>query len=419
VADRSRTFLTVSVPSGYHLPTTEVGTARCFLPIRPDARGEMAAGFELRPIPGGDQRHAFLTLADIQTQDGEDMSRFHRESVPSLKATVEKLGGQPVFGVGDGDIMWDRLAMFDDYESAVRQLGIPFVQVVGNHDLDLDGRTDEASTATFEKRFGPRYYSFNRGAVHYVVLDDVFYHGGGYLGYVGTDQLTWLANDLALIDKGSPVVVFAHIPLMTGLATRQGQAIPGISSYVVNRQAVYQVLSEYGTTVLTGHIHESDFSLEGGIQERNLGAVCGGWWTGEICYDGTPNGYGVHEVNGSEIRWRYQATGRDETYQLRVYPRGADPAAPDEIVANVWAHEPGWRVVWYENGERRGEMARRVGVDPLAAKLLATDRLPAKRPWVDPIRTGHLFYAPTPAAAGEIRVEATDPWGRIYTEVLR
>jgi hypothetical protein len=419
VADRSRSFLTVSVPPGYRLPTHPAGTVRCYQRITADSRGEMAARFELAPIEGGDQRHAFLTLADIQTQDGEDMGRFQRESVPAVKATLGRLGGQPIFGVGDGDIMWDRLAMFDDYEAAVTELGIPFVQVVGNHDLDLGGETDEASTSTFEQRFGPRYYSFNRGSIHYLVLDDVFYHSGGYLGYLGTDQLSWLANDLALVEKGSTVVVFAHIPLMTGRATRQGIATPGISSYVVNREAVYRLLAPYRTTILTGHIHESDFSHEGGVMERNLGAVCGGWWTGEICYDGTPNGYSVHEVNGTELRWRYQTTGRDESHQMRLYPRGADPAAPDEIVANVWAYEPGWRVVWYQGSDRRGEMARRVGLDPLAEKLLATDKLPTKRPWVDPIRTGHLFYAPASGGEQEIRVEATDQWGRSYSEVLR
>ncbi|MFN0178629.1 MAG: calcineurin-like phosphoesterase C-terminal domain-containing protein [Gemmatimonadales bacterium] len=418
VTDTARRHVSVSVPAGYHLPTAPAGTVRSFHPLVADARGEMAAQWNLAPIDGGDRRHAFLLLADIQTQDRDDMTRFQRESVPDLAATIGRLGSVPIFGVGDGDIMWDRLAMYDDYEAAVKQLGVPFVQVVGNHDLDLDRRTDEDSTTTFEGRFGPRYYSFDRGEVHYVVLDDVFYYDGGYLGYVGADQLTWLRNDLARVEAGRSVVVFAHIPFMTGLSERQGRA-PGIASYVVNRAAVYEVLARYRTTILTGHLHENDFGQTGSIHERNLGAVCGGWWTGDLCYDGTPNGYGVYEVDGAEIRWRYQATGKDPGHQLRVYPRGADPAAPDEFVANVWAYEPGWTVSWYHGGQRRGEMARRVGLDPLANDRLAGDQRPAKRTWVDPVRTGHLFYAPAPQEPGEIRVEATDRWGRTYSEVLR
>ena len=374
--------------------------------------------FDLTPIPGGDDRHAFLTLADIQTQDAEDMARFQAETVPSVKATLAGLSAVPSFAVGDGDIMWDHLNLYDEYERAVRDIGVPFVQVVGNHDLDLTGKSDLASTRTFEGRFGPRYYSFNRGQVHYVVLDDVFYYGNGYIGYVEDDQLTWLAADLGQIDQGRAVVVFTHIPLMSNLAERSG-VTPAVANYVTNRDALYQLLAPYRTTILTGHLHESDSSSSGGVWERNLGAVCGGWWTGDICYDGTPNGYGVHEVSGETIRWRYQATGRDPDHQMRLYRHGADPKAPDEIVANVWAYEPGATVVWYEDGVRRGSMARRVGQDPLAVAKLAGPVLPTKRPWVDPVATGHLFYAPASRTAADIRVEYTDRFGRVFTDVLR
>ena len=306
--------------------------------------------------------------------------------------------------------------LFDDYERATARLGIPFVQVVGNHDLDLQAGSDLGATETFERRFGPRYYSFDRGQVHYVVLDDVFFYGGGYIGYVDDDQLTWLANDLALVERGRPVVAFMHIPLYSTLNERQGRGggEPSVSLAVTNRDVVYRLLESYGALALTGHIHESDLIARGGVTERNHGTVCGAWWTGGICYDGTPNGYGAYDVRGAEIRWRYKATGHPESHQLRVYPRGADPKSPDEIVANVWAWEPGWSVVWHEGADRRGEMARRTGLDPLAVRLQTGPDLPAKRPWVDPVPTAHLFYAPVAPGARTVRVEATDPWGGVY-----
>ncbi len=417
LTDRTRGYVTVSIPAGYALPTHPSGTARCFQRIVAGPRGEAAMAFDLVPLPDGGDRHAFLALADIQTQDAEDMARFQAETVPALKATLAGLGGAPAFAVGDGDIMWDHLAMYDDYERAVREIGIPFVQVVGNHDLDLTGTSDAASTRTFEGRFGPRYYSFNRGRIHYVVLDDVLYYGGGYIGYVDDDQLGWLAADLTLVEKGRSVVVFCHIPLMSNLAERSGVTAP-VANYVTNREALYHLLAPYRTTILTGHLHESDFSSAGGVWERNLGAVCGAWWTSDICYDGTPNGFGVYEAAGDSIRWRYQSTGREETHQMRLYRHGADPKAPDEILANVWAFEPGASVVWYEDGARRGAMARRVGQDPLAVARQAGPALPAKRPWVDPVATGHLFYAPASRTA-EVRVEYTDRFGRVFTEILR
>jgi hypothetical protein len=418
VTDAARRYVSLSVPAGYELPVHPSGTARCFERLRPDARGEMAVEFGLRPLEGGDDRHAFLLLADPQTQDAADMARFQAETVPDLQAAVRALGDRPCFGVGDGDIMWDHLALYDDWERAVRATGIPFVQVVGNHDLDLDARSDAASTATFERRFGPRYWSFDRGEIHYVVLDDVLYHGGGYLGYVDDEQLRWLAADLALVERGRPVVVFAHIPFLSTVWRRRGQAAASPATVVTNWQALQRLLEPFPALLLTGHIHENEWVREGNLVERNHGAVCGGWWTGDICTDGTPNGFGVYEVNGAEVRWRYQATGQPAGHQVRAYPRGADPLAPGEIVANVWAWEPGWTVVWYEGADRRGEMARRTGLDPLAVRTLDGPRLPAgRRGWVEPGPTAHLFYAPVPADARAVRVEAVDPWGGVFTAV--
>jgi hypothetical protein len=297
-------------------------------------------------------------------------------------------------------------------------MGIPFFQVVGNHDLDQESGTDEGSTDTFTRHFGPRYYSFNRGAVHYVILDDVFWHGTGYMGYVGSDQLHWLENDLRLVEAGRPVVVACHIPVLGGRHGRLGQEHPSPTISVSNRRMLYRLLEPYQAHILTGHTHENEHVFEGGAHEQVIGAVCGGWWTGPICGDGTPNGYAVYEARGEQITWRYKSTGFDFDHQLRVYPPGADPTAPEEIVANVWDWDPDWTVVWYENGDRRGEMARRVGTDPLSETLHRGDDLPPRRTWVDPYRIEHLFYAPASQDARDIRVEATDRFGRVYSAAL-
>jgi hypothetical protein len=187
---------------------------------------------------------------------------------------------------------------------------------------------------------------------------------------------------------------------------------------MTNRAVFYRLLEPYAAHVISGHTHEHEHVYEGGVHEHVQGAACGAWWTGPICYDGTPSGYGVYEVQGEALQWRYKATGHAPDHQLRVYKRGIDPAAPDEFIANVWDADPDWTVVWYEDGARRGLMARRVGTDPLSEQLHRGADLPERRGWVDPVRTEHLFYAPVAADAGEIRVEATDPRGRTYTAVL-
>jgi hypothetical protein len=407
-----------TVPSGWRIPTNPTGTARFYTPLVQGV-SEMDAVFELEPLGRSDERHTLLLLGDIQTEDAQEMQWFHEQSVPDLRHTIAALGDQEVFGIACGDIMFDHLELYPDYERGVRELGVPFFQVVGNHDLDQSGATDVASTRTFQSHFGPRHYSFDRGAVHYVVLDDVFWHGSGYIGYLDADVLGWLERDLAFVERGRPVIVATHIPVLGSRYVREGQSSPGLGVAVTNRQALYRLLEPYRAHVLVGHTHESEHGFEGGVHEHVAGAICGAWWSGPICGDGTPNGYALYEVEGEDVRWRYKPTGHSDTHQMRLYARGSDPAAPGEIVANVWDWDPEWTVSWFENGAPRGEMTRRVGRDPLSVELHTGNQLPPRRTWVDPYPVAHLFYAVASDSAGEIRVEARDRFGRVHSEVLR
>jgi hypothetical protein len=407
-------FASVRLPAGFEVPTQRAGTALLHQPIRADRRGEAAASFALERLEGGDLRHAFLLLADTQTQNAFEVGRLHAETVPDLRETIRALG-RPAFGIACGDIMFDDLSLYPEYERAVSSAAVPFFQVVGNHDLDFGGRTDEATVATFESRFGPGHYSFDRGEVHYVVLDDVLWHGTGYVGYLDADQLHWLAGDLALVERGRTVVVSLHIPLVSTRSARSRESDASASESVNNREALYRLLEPYRAHVLAGHTHEHEHVFAAGVHEHVHGTVCGAWWSGDICWDGTPNGYGVYEVDGSDLRWRYKAVGHPAGHQMRVYAPGADPTAPTDLVANIWDWDPEWTVVWYQSGVRRGELSRRVGLDPASVKAQTGSSLPPRRTWVEPTPTGHMFYVAVPPGEGDVRIEATDRWGRVYT----
>jgi hypothetical protein len=103
---------------------------------------------------------------------------------------------------------------------------------------------------------------------------------------------------------------------------------------------------------------------------------------------------------------------------MRLYPKGADSTAPDEFIANVWDADEEWTVVWYEDGIRTGQMACRVGTDPLSQRLCEGPNKPEKNSWADPRPTGHLFYAPFNPDANRLRVEATDRFERTYSKSL-
>ena len=416
VTTPDRGFVWMSVPSGYRIPTNPVGTARFYHRLATGGPEETAE-FELERDPLDQEDHTLLLLGDIQTQDRQEMAWFLERSVPDLQATAASLD-VPAFGISCGDIMYDHLELYPDYERGVQSIGVPFFQVIGNHDLDQENATDEASTETFSRHFGPRYYSFDRGSVHYVVLDDVFWHGTGYLGYLSADALGWLEQDLARVEPGAPVIVATHIPVLGSQHVRVGRASPSPNVAVTNREALYRLLEPFQAHILTGHTHEAEHVFEHGTHEHVTGAVCGAWWSGSICHDGTPNGYCVYEVRGEEIRWRYKATGQPMDHQMRIYPPGSDPSAPDELVVNVWDWDPEWTVRWYQDGEPRGLMARRTGLDPLSVELHTGADLPPRRTWVEPVPTNHLFYAPLSRDGGGVTVEARDRFGRVYTEAL-
>jgi len=405
----------VSTPAHYAFPVTASGTLAQHLPIRADA----PVDFRLDRLADSDAHHGFVALADPQTLDVEDMAAFHATTVPAVQQAIAALGDRAAFGVTVGDILWDDLSLYPEYERAVSRTGLPFAQVVGNHDLDLTRDAFHGSTRTFSRHFGPTWYSFNRGAVHYVVLNNVLWHGTDYTGHFVQEQLDWLAADLALVERGAPVVVFVHIPLTTTTVARN-PFYKDAPMRTTNPEALWRLLEPFRAQVITGHTHEMEHQDHGRrAHEHNVATACGAWWTGPICADGSPSGFAVYEVEGEQLRWRYQATGRPAGERLRVYPAGSDPARPTQIIANVWDWDPMATVTWYAGADRRGLMTRQLGKDPLSIRLHTGPDLPPKHPWAEPLATDHLFHCTVDEASGPVRVEVTDRFGETTSAVPR
>lgn len=406
-------FVFISIPSEYKIPQNETGTALFYREI--DKRKKMSFyPFELEKSNDGTE-HSFILFADPQTEDEEDMRKFQTETIPDLQQTLKKEKLKNVFGVSDGDILYDNLEMYPDYEREVKKTKIPFFQVLGNHDLIETTQTDEQSITTFENHFGPTYYSFNRGRVHYVILDDIFWFGE-YIGYVNQKMLDWLKRDLSFVEKGRPVVIFTHIPPHTTYANRYGVDDSINAIRIVNKDLLYDLLKPYKSYFICGHTHESQYITDGDSEVHVCGAVCGGWWTGPICYDGTPNGYSIYKVKGDKISWQYKSTGHPLDHQLRVYKPQSEHSKSDLLIVNVWGYDKNWKVEWFEDGAPRGEMVNRVDFDPLSVSLYEGEDKPEKRTWVDPVKNDHMFFAQPSKSAKKISVKVTDRWGQVFEE---
>ena len=416
LSNNTAEFVYITLPAGYAIPS-ENNLAKFYAPIT-QREGSFTSNFDLQRLGLDDRKHNFVVWADTQIISEQDAQLLKQQSAPDLRDLVKSYPAGTLFhGIGCGDLVWDHFELFKDYKEAVNIAGIPFFNVIGNHDMDLDARSDDYSAQTFKQHFGPTYYSFNRGDIHYVVLDDVFYIGKAkkYIGYITETQLKWLEQDLQLVQKGATVVVSLHIPTNTGAARRNGEE-EELGGTVSNREQLYKMLAPFNVHILSGHTHVNESWQKGNMVEHNHGTVCGAWWTGPVCSDGTPAGYGVYEVDGSDIKWYYKSTGKEKNHQLRIYAKGSVKDAPEEIVANVWNWDEQWKVEWFEDGIAKGEMERRVALDPMAVQLYAGPQLPKKHKFVEPTLTDHLFFAKPSAAATEIKVKATDRFGNVYEE---
>lgn len=97
---------------------------------------------------------------------------------------------------------------------------------------------------------------------------------------------------------GTTVVVALHIPTYTGAVKRYPDR-DSIGGIVNNRQHLYKLLEPYNTHILSGHTHFNDnMLLKDNLFEHCHGTLCGAWWSGPICYDGTPSGYGCTVLKG-------------------------------------------------------------------------------------------------------------------------
>ncbi|MCA9067017.1 MAG: metallophosphoesterase, partial [Planctomycetaceae bacterium] len=155
-----------------------------------------------------------VLFGDPQPRDQKEVDYIAHDVVEDL------IGTDASFGVTLGDIVFDDLSMFEPQARAIGLIGIPWYNVIGNHDINYDASHDHHSDETFERHFGPAYYSFDYGQAHFLVLDDIEWivpNGvgkGRYQAGLGNEQMEFIRNDLALIPENQMVVLMMHIPLV-------------------------------------------------------------------------------------------------------------------------------------------------------------------------------------------------------------
>jgi len=136
--------------------------------------------------------------------------------VGTLQATIAKINAMPLspsFVLHTGDL--SHLAQADEFDTLEQSLKSvktdKVFYVPGEHDVTDNGKLYLERYGKGTK--GDGWYSFDSNGVHFVGLVNVTNHVDGGLGYLGPDQLKWLADDLKAYSESTTIVVFAHIPL--------------------------------------------------------------------------------------------------------------------------------------------------------------------------------------------------------------
>ncbi|MCH2117844.1 MAG: calcineurin-like phosphoesterase C-terminal domain-containing protein [Pirellulales bacterium] len=381
--------------------------------------------FPLYPQQEPDQFRAIL-FGDPQPRDQKEVDYISRDVVSEL------IGTDASFGVTLGDIAYDNLSLFGPLTQSIALIGIPWYNVIGNHDLNRDAKRDELSDETFERVFGPNYYSFDYGPVHFLVLDDVVWEipdGGkpGYEGGLGAEQMGFIREDLARIPEDQLLVVLMHIPLVD----------------VEDRHELYRLIEMRPFCMSIAahkhlHVHRFITAEDGwhGPQPHhhviNV-TVSGSWWCGApdergiphtMMADGAPNGYSIISFDGNSYQLQFRAAGRSAKYQMQIH-------APDSlsqenlpfaaIYANVFNGSERTKVEYSLGDGTWLEMEKVLSTDPGYSQMVEREAAVKDKNWREitwPELSTHLWRAslPTSLEPGSyvIQVKATDMHGATH-----
>lgn len=395
--------------------------------------------FPLRPYVAPAQMKAVL-LGDPQPTSIEEVQFFGRDIMTELVDTEAE------FGVTLGDIVGDRLDLFQPMNEMQGLAGIPWHNVIGNHDINLDAGDDQHANETFHRVYGPSDYAFQYGNVHFLAIDNVVYHGRdqkGFHGGLDDRQLRFIENYLATVPADHRILIGTHIPLTSGNVnddqpTPQLKRVleilskfPHTASFSAHTHvnAIYHLGSEYGYHPEHGH----------GVHiHHNVGTASGTWWKGPLdsrgipmttMRDGTPNGYAIATFEGSKMSVQWKAAHHEADYQMNIF-------VADSLATNELSTEKGIVMVNVFNGGHSSKVEMRVSGQSDWVKLhhehrhdphyVHQQRIDGETPMQGtkrmnaPQDSTHIWVGtlPTKLPAGThlLEIRAEDAYGHLYTD---
>ena len=357
-------------------------------------------------------------------------------------------GSRAAFGLTLGDLVGDDHALFERYNEVIAQIGAPWWNLPGNHDLDFSAPDGAAARAPWRRVFGPTTYAFEYGQATVVMLDNVDWlgHQDGshrYAGRIGADNLAFVEALLRDTPQDRLIALCMHIPLISMADPND----PG--SNTADRDALLALVGERPCVSFAGHMHTTEhhyIPLSNGALHHHhiLTALSGSWWSGPLdplgmpmaqSCDGSPNGWHVLSIDGANYTTRFVSAREpaqmrimlasdSESVQARSLTTSAiaqNKLQDAQILVNVFDGGPRTTVEACVSGCSPSIMARTFRSDPLTEDLFRKAG-PSKKSWVRAEPSSHIWQAtlPTDLAPGLHRLNVTvkNEYGALHQGAL-
>lgn len=462
-------------PKGYRYPR-KAKSPEFYKAVNTDRPSAVEqADFELERDEATD--HTILFLADIQMCGrNQDIRQYEEHAVDDINTSIAnaRKDGKDVYVITLGDQSYNtywhsyNIGIPEIHESMNLLNPDAIFNCMGNHDNNPKIAGDWEASVNYREHWGPTYYSFNIGEIHYVVLDNIEFTNAEckntYDCNITTGIIKWLRKDLANVSKDTPVVVCMHAPLFS----RPQCSKPNVPDQVKYRynygsQFYNSVKGFKDVRVFTGHAHTNHTVSYLNMTEYNVGAIGGNlWWTGyfnngnSVCSDGSPGGYRILDTSGKEMKTYYKSIGFDKDYQFRCYdlnnchitaarfapsykkPADIDtwlangygfdssdynsdgsPKIPNRVLINVFAYDTDWKVEVLEDGEPL-EVSRISGYDPFSMISDGCQRFEktGHNTAGNPTQNSHLFLVTAKYATSPLTINVTDQYGKVHTRIM-
>jgi 3',5'-cyclic AMP phosphodiesterase CpdA len=231
---------------------------------------------------------AYISDAHIQHIAGDRFVRNWDRGLIRAVAEANLMLPKPDFVMFGGDLaQLGTRPELDHGAEILAKLNFKPHMVMGEHDYYFD------LGEYWSELFGPHWYSFDHKGVHFVVLNSILTYDEWTFDrwptpeqrmlemagldnpnsspfMVGEKQRAWLANDLSVVSKDTPVVVFSHSPIQ--------KIYKGWNFWTEDAEQVQALLQPFtDATVIYGHVHQIQYNQIGNISFQSVMATAWPW----------------------------------------------------------------------------------------------------------------------------------------------